>query len=94
MKLSELCDADLLAFLHLEPEDMEIPPELILTGARQYIKSYTGLSLEEIDEYEDLTVAALVLCSDMYDNRQTTVERGNVNKTVDTILSLHCRNLV
>ena len=38
-------------------------------AARAYIAGYTGASAEELDEYEDVSIAFLVLCQDLYDNR-------------------------
>lgn len=47
-----------------------------------------------IDAYEDLYIAYMVLCQDMHDNRSMYVDSSNANKAVDSILSLHVRNLV
>lgn len=58
------------------------------------MKSYTGLSEEEMDAHEDLAIAVLVLCADLYENRLTTVDTANVNRTVSCILGMHCKNLI
>lgn len=60
----------------------------------EYVKGYTGLDETAIDTHEDITIAVLVLVSDMYDNRQMTVDRNNVNRVVDTILGMYCENLL
>lgn len=67
---------------------------ILQKAAVEYVKSYTGLTDAEIDEHEDITAAVLVLISDMYDNRQMHVEKGSVNRVVDTILGMHCVNLL
>lgn len=59
-----------------------------------YVKGYTGLDEATIDIHEDITIAVLVLISDMYDNRQMTVDKNNVNRVVDTILGMYCENLL
>jgi hypothetical protein len=64
------------------------------TAAVEFVRAYTGLSDEEMDEHEDLTIAVLVLAADMVDNRTMTVDKNNVNRVVDTILGMHCRNLI
>lgn len=68
--------------------------EILKEAAISYVKEYTGLSETELDLYEDITIAVLVLISDMYDNRQMYVDKNNVNRVVDTILGMHCVNLL
>lgn len=66
----------------------------ILDASKAYIRSYTGLNDKEIDMHEDLAIAALVLCQDMYDNRSVYVDKNTTNKVVETILGMHCVNLL
>lgn len=47
-----------------------------------------------IDAFEDFYIVIMILCQDMYDNRSMYVEKSNLNKVVDTILGMHCRNLL
>ena len=47
-----------------------------------------------IDAYEDFYIAYMVMCQDMHDNRSVYVDSNNANKVVDSILSLHVRNLL
>lgn len=94
MKISELTDEYIAEYLRTDYEAEKNTFNIIKTAAVEYIKSYTGLTYKEMDEYEDLTVAALVLCSDMYDNRQMTVQTDKENPTVKQILSLHAANLL
>lgn len=67
---------------------------ILQRAAVEYVKSYTGLDGAAIDTHEDITIAVLVLISDMYDNRQMTVDKNNVNRVVDTILGMYCVNLL
>lgn len=67
---------------------------ILQKAAVEYVKGYTGLDDVEIDTHEDITIAVLVLISDMYDNRQMTVDKSNVNRVVDTILGMYCINLL
>nr|DAW46100.1 MAG TPA: head tail connector [Caudoviricetes sp.] len=66
----------------------------MLAAAREYVLSYTGLTAENADQYESLAIAAMVLCADMYDNRDMTVDKANVNRTAQSILDMHSINLV
>lgn len=94
MKISELTDEYIAEYLRAEYEAEKNTFGIIKSAALEYIKSYTGLTDEEMDEHEDLTIAALVLCSDMYDNRQMTVQSDKENPTVVQILSFHAVNLL
>ena len=67
---------------------------IIQKAALDYVKGYTGLDEAAIDTHEDITIAVLVLVSDMYDNRQMTVDKNNVNRVVDTILGMYCVSLL
>lgn len=59
-----------------------------------YIKSYTGLSDEEINTLDDITVSLLVLVSGMYDCRSIKADKTNINVILDSILSMHSKNLI
>lgn len=94
MKISELTGEYIAEYLRTDYEAEENTFSIIKSAALEYIRSYTGLTDEQMDKYEDLTIAALVLCSDMYDNRQMTVQTDKENPTVIQILSLHSVNLL
>lgn len=49
---------------------------------------------ESLDDHEDFFIVIMVLCQDMYDNRSLYVDKSNVNKVVDSILYMHCKNLI
>ena len=66
-------------------------PEGSYTGIKQYPESPEDPAL---DDYEDLTMAYLILCQDLYDNRSTQQDNAAVNRTLDTLLGMHGRNLV
>lgn len=63
-------------------------------AAKNFIIAYTGLSAEEINDYEDLATAYLIIINDMYNNRDYTTANDKINPLVATILSLHSGNLV
>lgn len=94
MIVSRLTDKDVLSFLRLDGTEGDIFPSALLAAALGYVKSYTGLSEEEMDAHEDLSIAVLILCSDLYENRLTAVDTANVNRTVSCILGMHCKNLI
>lgn len=94
MIVSGLTDKDVLAFLRLDGTEGDVSPSALLAAATAYVKSYTGLTDAEMDEHEDLAIAELILCADLYENRLTTVDTANVNRTVSCILGMHCKNLI
>jgi len=56
--------------------------------------SYTGRTLEELDELQDVIIVILILVQDMYDNRTLYVDSTNINHVVESILDLHSVNLL
>lgn len=98
MRVSELTRNVVAEFCRIIIEDQTETELLVLDAmidaAKKYCIGYTGLTEEELDEHEDITVALLVLVSDMYDNRQMYVDKANINRTADSILSMHCVNWI
>ena len=96
MKISEVTTANIIEYIRENPSDPEVSAALepMKAAAKEYLKSYTGLTAEELDEHEDLTIAYLILVGDMYDNRTTVVSSGAENKTLATILSLYSKHNV
>jgi uncharacterized phage protein (predicted DNA packaging) len=96
MTVSEITIEYLKTYLRIleDDTDEDILLEGIMSAAIDYIRSYTGLNDDEIESHEDLTIAYLVLCEDMFDNRAMTVKNSSVNRTVSAILSMHSKNNV
>lgn len=98
MRISEMTQEKVQQFIRAEDGDLQ---EDVLTmameSARTYMRSYTGLDEVELDEIEEMSLAYLVLVQDMYDNRTMhpdTKYANSSNKTVQTILDMHRRNLL
>lgn len=95
MKVSEIKPSDVAGYLRLETGEYtndEIQNYINISKA--FIKSYTGLDEASIDAHEDFAIVVFILCQDMYDNRSLYVDKNNLNKTVSTILDMHCVNLL
>jgi hypothetical protein len=95
-KVSDITAADLAEYLRLVDPDATDTATLtsILGVAKDYVSQYTGKTIEQLDDYTDIVHAVLVLCQDMWDNRALYVESSNMNKVVESILSLHSGNLL
>lgn len=90
MKLSEIDKTTVIEYIH--PEDDEQLIEIIMAASKQFILSYMGLTEEKADLYEDLSIAYLVLCAEMYDNRRFTVDNEKLSPIVNQILASHSVN--
>ena len=90
-KVSEITIQDIADFIHLDEvtdaETKQLNTYLII--AKDYIKNYTAL--ESLDEYADLVIVVYILCQDMWDNRTMYIDKGNMNKVVQTVLDMHTR---
>lgn len=68
--------------------------DVLKKAAIEFCIGYTGLTEEELDHHEDITVAVLMLIADLYDNRQLQVDKNTMNKTAETILGMYCVNFL
>ena len=70
------------------------PTDIVFTSAPADGVELTATYTTGLDAYEDFVIAVYVLCQDMYDNRMMYVDKSNVNKVVETMLGMHCTNLL
>ena len=95
-KISEITINDLADYLRLS--ELDSSEEQLLTtikaAAVNYIVGVTALSVEQLDNYPDLTLALYALSQDMYDNRAIYVDKANISDTVSTILNMYRTNLL
>lgn len=95
--ISEITSQEVADYIRLDeasPSDLQQIGTFIAV-AKSYVRSATGLTVEEMDSYADLIIAVYVLCQDMYDNRSYYIDsQTNVNKVVDSILNMHRRNFL
>ena len=94
VKVSEITIKDIADYLRLSDASEEDTNFLAkcLEIAKSYIKNYTGV--EDLDKKTDFVICVYLLCQDMYDNRTIYSEKTTPNKTFETILNLHCGNLL
>lgn len=92
MKISQVQISDLKQYANVFHNADDNLFSSILMAGKQFIVTYTGLQLYDLDQFEDLTVALFVLCNEMYDNRDFTVDNVKVNFVVKQILDSHSVN--
>lgn len=95
-KISEITTTDLVDYLRITELDSSQTQLLttIKAAAINYVVGVTGLSVSELDNYPDLTIAVYALVQDMYDNRAIYVNTTNISDTVSTILNMYRTNLL
>lgn len=95
-KVSEITYETLAEYIRLNEvtENDQAMLNTLLGVAKSYIKSYTGHTEEELDNYPDFIQVVFLLCQDMWDTRTMYVGKSNLNKAVDTILGMHSVNLL
>lgn len=99
MKINEIDAQKACSYLkeeYTELDAIEITMiNMMISAAINYIKSYTGLTIEQMNELDDLTIVFLVLLQDFYDNRSFSNDKQTyANKVVDNILKMYSRNLI
>ncbi len=95
MKISEITEKDVTDFLRLDDgQYKQSEVQAAMAAAKEYIADYTGLSEKEIDSKEKFWIAYMTLCQDMMDNRSFYVDKSSTNKVVESILGMHCVNLL
>lgn len=94
MKISAVTKADVLEYMRSDDAD-SIAINIFMDAAKKFIADYTGLTMEELDDYDDLTTAFLVIVADMYDNRNYVSDKNQtINPFVKQVLDLHCQNFL
>ena len=94
MKISEVTINELKEYANVEHDLDDKLFNMILSAAKSYIKSYTGLTLEQIDDKEDLTIALMTLTNEMPDNRVFIVQDIKLNTFISSILDMYSVNLL
>ena len=97
MKLSEMDVSFVKEYLRQDGDEDDKLIGAILAGAKDYIVKYTGQSIEQLEESEDLVIAVLVLCAEFYDNRTISVnDRLNlrVNMMLESLIGRYSVNLL
>lgn len=96
-RVSEVTVAELLEFCRIDDPSTDDSDHIqrAMALCRAFIRSYTGLTDEEIDEHEDLVWAYMVLVRDNYDNRSLQENAAvKTNRTVGIILDQYNDHLL
>ena len=95
-RVSDITYSDIASYLRLS--DITEYDQNYLTTliniSKEYISKYTGISIENLDNYADFIIVVFVLCQSMYDVRSLYVDNSNLNNVVETILGMQQNNLL
>ncbi|MEG0960686.1 MAG: head-tail connector protein [Erysipelotrichaceae bacterium] len=98
MKVSEIQQSDILQHLRIYDENLDPIERKMLdsmkAAAINYVKEQTGLSILQLDEHEDLTIVVLVIVSDLWNNRELTINKTSENKLIENMLYMYSKNLL
>ena len=99
MKMSEVTIAELKLYCRADDigDEEDSIFQGILEAGKQFVMSQTGMTAEECDEKADLTIAMLMFCSDLYDNRTYSVAATKTpkeNPAVKAILDQYNMNML
>ena len=97
MKLSELDLSLVKEYLRQDGDEDDRLIQAIIEASKSYICNYTGQSIEQLEEHEDVTIAVLVLIAEFYDSRTINVnDRLNLrmNSMLESLLGRHSINLI
>lgn len=93
MTLSDITLQDIRDYIKDDVVD-DLYLQTIFSAAKSFVVGYTGLTETELEAYPDIPIVIYVLCAEMHDNRQYTVDKSNVNIVITSILNMHSRNLL
>ena len=95
-KVSEITYSDVADYIRLVEVTQDYQKTLnnLIGIAKTFIASYTGHTIEELDDYQDFIIVVFILCQDMWDNRTLYVDKATLSYPVETILNMHSVNLL
>jgi uncharacterized phage protein (predicted DNA packaging) len=94
MKLSDLEVEIVKMYLRVTDDFEDEVIEGLIQAAKAAVLTETGLTEQEADALPDVTIAALAMIADLYENRGMTAANAARNPTVDAILTAHRSNMV
>ena len=84
---------ELKEFLNIFHDDDDTLLKSFVNFANNYIKDYTGLTLDQIREKrESFKIALFLIVSDLYDNRGQQNLQYKRNLILSSILDMYCMN--
>ena len=93
MTVSEITVNTLKDWLGISDGD-ETALNACLAAAKSRAVGYTGLTLAELDEHEDITIAVIGMVNDFYINNRPDTAQIAINPMSRNILNMYSKNLL
>lgn len=94
MKVSEIDLPTLKQYLRVDGDDDDILLTAYLDSAKEYMCSYLGCNVADLDKYAPLTIVAMAIVADSYEVRQFTSTTITKNPLVEQMLAMYCDNFL
>lgn len=94
MKVSEITLPTLKQYLRVDGDDDNILLTAYLDSAKEYMCSYLGCSVADLDKYATLAVVAMAIVADAYEVRQFTSSTITKNPLINEMLAMYCDNFL
>lgn len=94
MKISEVSLSAVKAHCGISWDDSDELLKIYMDAAKKLAADYTGLTVEQLDEYPDITVAYLNMVNEMYSQRLIMTTGTQMNEFQRQILDMHSVNLL
>lgn len=94
MTVAEMTVADVKQYLRVDTNNDDSLLAVILSAAKRFCAQYTGLTVTDLNSYEDMPLAVLAVAADMYEVRQFTLNGTQLNPTTAQILGTYSTNLL
>lgn len=94
MKVSEITLPVLKQYLRVDGDDDNVLLTAYLDGAKEYMCSYLGCSVDDLDKYAPLAVVAMAIVADAFEVRQFTSSTITKNPLIQEMLAMYCDNFL
>lgn len=93
MKVSDIRSDAVKDYCGISDEESDGILAVVMSAARAFIRTYTGLTDAEIDEKEEIGTAYMALVNDMISNREYSgPSTKNINPCVKLLLDMNSVN--
>lgn len=94
MKISEITIDSVKEYCGISSNDSDVILTACLASAKAYAVGFTGCALAELEEYEDVLLAIMMLANDYFLFRFSGQGNDKPNPAVENILHMHCKNFL
>lgn len=94
MKLSEITIDSVKEYCGISGNDSNGILTACLASAKAYAVGFTGSTLDELDNCDDVSLAIMMLANDYFLFRASGQGNDKPNPAVENILHMHCKNFL